>query len=219
MEQAIFRTKGTLQIWWQSVRSPFLYGDAFGGLWGLLTAATMTYREWLVYDQKASFVYLYSDPASIPQAIAADLFFKDYNHTLLQALLVLLVLSGVAGWSTWQLSRVRPRGEEQPPLNPGTDWYLIGLAISGLCAVILFRALGLAALFKGDVFSFPNILKSTIGFLLPIYAGVALFLVWFRRLKSVRAPDWETHYPKPGKKASGVSKRRSERKKGGAHHK
>lgn len=219
MEQATFRTKETLLIWWQSVRSPFLYGGAFGGLWGFLTAATMTYREVLVYDQKAGAVYLYSDPSTTPQAIAADLFFRDFNHTLLQALLILLVLSGVAGWSTWQLSRVRPRGEEQPPLNPGTDWYLIGLALSGLFAIILFRALGLAVWFKGDILSFPNIVKSAVGFLLPVYAGVALFLVWFRRLKSARAPDWETHYPKPQKKVSGASKRRSARKKGGAQHK
>lgn len=215
MEQVTLRTRGTLRSWWQSIRSPFLYGGAFGGLWGFLTAAVMTYHESLVYDQKSGVVYLYSDPLSSPQTIAADLFFKDYTHTLLQALLMILILAGVAGWSTWQLSRVRPRGEEQPSLNPGTDWYLIGLAISGLCAVMLFRILELGSWFKGDILSIPNLLKSTIGFLLPVYAGGGLFLVWFRRLKSVRAPDWETHYPKPEKKASGLFKRRSAHKKGG----
>ena len=220
MKQAAFEMGATLRAWMISHKLPTLFGIIFGGLWGFLTAATVTYREWLVYDQQAGIVYRYSDFTTSPQITIAEAFLNEYHALLLQATLILLVLSGVAGWSTWQLTRIQPRGEEQPPLKMGTDWYIIGLAIGGLCTVALFRFLGLAIWFKGTALTFPIILNSAFGFLLPLYAGVALFLVWFRRLKSVRAPDWETHHPKrTRKKGGGESKGKLFRQKGGKHRK
>jgi hypothetical protein len=96
----------------------------------------------------------------------------------------------------------------------------MALAVGGLWAVYLFRYFGWDIWFKGTEVTFPVLLKYGLGFLLPLYSGVALFMVWFRRLKSVRAPDWETHYPKrTRKKTAGALRERLFRQKGGDHDK
>lgn len=206
--------KNVVLSWWFTNRRPIICGLISGAVWGLLTAATVTPREWLVYDQSAGIVYKYDAAAIPPQAVTAESFFSEYNSTLIQATLMILILAGLAGWATWQLTRIRPRGEEQPPLRAGLDWYLIGLAIGGVIAVELFRTFGLAAWFKGLGPPPAVVITTLVGILLPLYMGLSLFLVWSVRLKSIRAPDWETHYPKPIKK-SGLSWFKFFRRKGG----
>lgn len=200
--------------WWRTNRRSLLCGLASGALWGFLTASTVTPHEWLVYDQTAGIVYKYQTATTPPQAVSAEVFLTEYNFTLIQATLMVLILVSLAGWATWQLTRVKPRSEEQPSLREGVDWYLIGLAMGGFIAVGLFRALGLAAWFKGPGLPPAVVLSALLGIILPLYMGLSLFLVWFLRLKTIRAPDWETHFPKPIKK-SGASWFKFFRRKGG----
>jgi hypothetical protein len=185
-------------------------------VWGLLTAASVTPREWLVYDQPAGLIYKFQVGTSAPEIVAAQAWLADYSWLLIQVTLMLLVLSAVAGWASWQLTRVRPRGAKQPSLRAGTDWYLIALSTAGLAAVLAFREFGLAAWLKGPDLSPLSLTVAALGFVLPLYAGVALLLVWFLRLKSIRAPDWETHYPKPVKRPGSFWSRLTRRKGGGS---
>lgn len=131
-----------------------------------------------------------------PQTQLLSDFYQAFYTNLIQGTLVFLVLAGVAGWATWQLTSLRPRGEKQISLNVGLDWYLIALALGGLATVVAFRAVGGAAWFKGAWNTPAGLASVVLGFVLPLYAGPAAFLVWFLRLPSARAPDWETHYPK-----------------------
>jgi hypothetical protein len=66
-----------------------------------------------------------------------------------------------------------------------------------------FSRLGLAEWLNGPGAAPLATLSAVVQVLLPLYMGLALFLVWLLRLKSVRAPDWETHFPKPARKAGG----------------
>lgn len=181
-------------------KKALLYGLAFGILWGFLTAASATPPEWLLYDEVKGVVYKYLD-RSPTAVVEADIFFAEFNLTLIQVTLTYLALIAPAGWATWQLTRIRPRGSVQPPFWPELDWYLIGLAVGGLVAVGLFQKLGWAIWFKGTLFTPARIVSIALGILLPLYMGISLFLVWFLRLKSVRAPNWDTAYPKPIKKS------------------
>lgn len=186
---------------WGSNKKALLYGLAFGLGWGFLTAASATPPEWLIYDEVNGVVYKYLN-RSPTAVVAADIFFAEFNLTLIQVTLTYLALVALAGWATWQLSRIRPRGSEQPPLWPELDWYLIGLATGGLITVGLFQKLGWAVWFKGSLFPPARIASIALGILLPLYMGGALFLVWLLRLKSVRAPNWDTAYPKPAKRSA-----------------
>src|SRR5947209_7090561 len=124
-------TTGSLTIvqgWWRANRRSVLFGSLAGMFWGLLTAATVTPREWLVYDQARGLIYKFRAGAAVPIIVVARDWFAEYNWLLVQVTLILLVLAAVAGWASWQLSRVRPRGEEQPTLREGADWYLIALS-------------------------------------------------------------------------------------------
>src|SRR5260370_716060 len=67
----------------------------------------------------------------------------------------------------------------------------------GAAAGILWGFLtGAAACFKGAWNTPAGLVSIALGLVLPLYTGVATFMVWVLRLPSVRAPDWETHYPK-----------------------
>ena len=128
----------------------------------------------------------------------------QYNLALAQLALLLLAVAGPAGWATWQFTRLCPRGEEQPRLHHGLDIFVLALAAGGLICFGLFHQIGLAAWFRGPGLTPVALISAVIQILLPLYMGVALFLVWLLRLKSARAPDWETHYPKPVKRAAGA---------------
>ena len=201
--------------WYLIGGSAFRYGLLAGLLWGFLTSTSALPPEWLIYDEVTDVIYKVLDDEILARPLATDKFFTELNNTLVQVTLTFLVLVGLVGWSTWQLTRIRPRGEEQPSLLLGLDWYLIGLAIGGLIFVVLFRMLGLAVWFKGSLFTPARIVTIALGILLPVYMGVSLFLVWFYRLKSARAPDWDTRYPKRPKRSGGFLHRLFRRKKGG----
>ena len=190
--------------WWRVSRAALACGTAAGLLWGWLTAATVTPREWLVWDQAAGVVYSYTGAAADPPAAQPEAeFFSEYTSVRVQATVLLLLVVGWAGWATWQHPRIRPRGQAQPPLWLGFDWYVIGLCLGGLVSVALFVALDLDRGFKGPGLTLAAWLSGALDVLLPLYMGPAVFLVWFRRLKSVRAPDWETHNPKPRRRQPG----------------
>lgn len=200
--------------WWRLNRKALICGLAAGAVWGFLTSSSATPREWLVYDVGQGIVYQYRSGAP-PTAIAAERFFAEYNLTLVQITLTFMALTGAAGWATWQLTRLRPRGEEQPAQRAGVDWYVISWAMGGVISVWLFRVLGLALWFKGSDLTPAATISVVLGILLPLYVGMSLFLVWLLRLKSIRAPDWETHYPKPVKRPPGTPRFSWLRRKGG----
>jgi hypothetical protein len=185
-----------LRSQWGPNKKALLFGLAFGILWGFLTAASATPSESLLYDEVQGVIYKYLD-GSPTAVLQADKFFTEFNLTLIQITLTYLALVAPAGWATWQLTRIRPRGSQQPPLWPKLDWYLIGLTVGGLATVGLFQKLGWAIWFKGALFTPARIVSIGLGILLPLYMGGSLFLVWFWRLPSARAPNWETAYPKP----------------------
>lgn len=200
--------------WWLHNHTGILIGLGAGLLWGFLTASSVTPRNGLVYDVGLGVVYQFRvDDA--PIIFPADDFFADYTVALVQLTLILLVVCGLAGWATWQLTRLRARGEDQPALRQGLDWYVISLAMGGLAGVIAFRQLGLAAWFAGPGLRPIAVVSLLLEIVLPLYMGVALFLVWLLRLKSIRAPDWETHYPKPVKRPPGAPRFGWPRRKGG----
>jgi hypothetical protein len=182
--------------WWIANRRSIAYGTAAGILWGFLTAGAATPREWLVLDQGAGVVHLYALNLPEPRTMLLADFYQGFYSDLIQGTLIFLVLAGLAGWATWQLSRLQPRGATQVSLRAGLDWYLIMLAMGGLGTVLAFRAIGAANWFKGTWSTPAGLVSTALGLLLPLYAGVAIFMVWFLRLPSVRAPDWETRYPK-----------------------
>jgi hypothetical protein len=182
--------------WWITNRRSLAYGAIAGILWGFLAAGAATPREWLVLDQGAGVVSLYALNLPEPRTMPVADFYQGFYSNLIQGTLIFLVLAGLAGWATWQLTRLRPRGEAQVSLREGLDWYLILLALGGLGTVLAFRAVGAASWFKGAWNTPAGLVSIGLGFVLPLYAGVATFMVWFLRLPSVRAPDWETHYPK-----------------------
>jgi hypothetical protein len=193
-----------------------LYGLAAGVFWGLLTAASATPPEWLVYDVNAGMIYKFLDGEALVATVEAERFFSEINPTLIQIILTFLALVGPAGWATWQLARIRPRGEEQPALRQGSDWHFIGLALGSLLSVGGFRVLGLDIWFKGAVFTPARVVIVILQILLPLYMGISLFLVWFLRLKSVRAPNWDTHYPKRARSSESIFRKLFQRRKGGS---
>jgi hypothetical protein len=172
------------------------YGTAAGILWGFLAAAAATPHEWLVLDNAAGLVYMYSRDLPAPRTMFVADFYQEFYSNLIQGTLIFLVLAAAAGWATWQLTRLRPRGEAQASLREGFDWFLIALALGGLGTVVVFRAIGAAAWFKGAWDTPADLVSIALGLALPLYTAVTLFLVWLRRLPSVRPPDWETRYPK-----------------------
>ncbi len=182
--------------WWIANRRSLAYGTAAGILWGFLAAAAATPREWLVLDQGAGLVYLFSRDLPAPRTMFLADFYQVFYSNLVQGVLIFLVLAAAAGWATWQLSRLQPRGQPQPSLREGLDWYLIALALGGLGTVLVFRAVGAAVWFKGAWNTPADLVSIVLGLVLPLYTAVALFLVWLLRLPSARAPDWETRYPK-----------------------
>jgi hypothetical protein len=203
-----------LRQWWHRNRRGLGFGLLAGVLWSFLTAGSATPRYPLVYDMDQGLVYQYQAEAS-PNIFPADQFMADFNLTLIQLTLIFLILCALGGWGTWQLTRLRPRGAEQLPWREGADWYLIGLAIGGLACILLFRQLGLAVWFRGASPTPARVIITVIEILLPLYAGAALFFVWLLRLSSIRAPDWETHYPKPVKRPSNAFRWNWSRRKGG----
>ena len=132
-----------LESGWAINKKALLYGLAAGMLWGFLTTASAIPPEWLVYDEGKGVIYKYLDEGVLSTVVEADRFFAELNTTLVKVILTFLALVGPSGWATWQLARVRPRGEKQPSLRQGLDWHLIGLAAGGLICVGLFRILGL----------------------------------------------------------------------------
>ena len=181
---------------WISNRRSLAYGAAAGILWGFLAAGAATPREWLVLDTNAGLVYEYALNLPAPRTMLVADFYQVFYSNLIQGTLIFLVLAGMAGWATWQLRHLRPRGEKQVRLREGLDWYLIALALGGLATVVAFREVGGANWFKGAWNTPAGLVSVVLGFVLPLYTGIATFLVWLLRLPSVRAPDWETHYPK-----------------------
>ena len=182
--------------WWIANRRSLACGTAAGILWGFLSVAAATPREWLVLDQSAGVVYEYARNLPEPRTIQLADFYQGFYSDLIQGTLIFLVLAALAGWASWQLTRLQPRGHTQVPLREGLDWYLIALALGGLGTVLALRAMGAYAWFKGTWNTPAGLVSIALGLVLPLYTGVATFMVWFLRLPSVRAPDWETHYPK-----------------------
>lgn len=192
-----------------------LYGLAAGAGWGLFTAVSATPPEWPVYDPNTGLIYKYLDGGLLTTTIEAGRFWADLQTGLVQITLILLALVGPAGWATWQLSRIRARGEVQPPLGAGLDWYLIGLALGGLLVVGLFRLLGLDLWVRGAILTPGRAVIAILEILLPVYMGASLFLVWFLRLKSIRPPNWETYYPRPSQSSTGFFRKWYRAWKGG----
>ena len=201
--------------WWQSERRALGFGLAAGVLWGTLVTGTVTSRDWLVYDQATGLVQGYSDQGVLLRSLRVEEFYREHMNVSVQATLLLLGLAGLAGWATWQWTRVQPRGQPQPPLRKGTDWYVIALAVGGLLTVVMFQSTGAAALFKGDPPTAPVSLVAVIEVVLPLYMGAMLFTVWLRRLPSIKPPDWETRYARPARRSGGAPWRRWRRDKGG----
>jgi hypothetical protein len=161
-------------------------------------------------------IHKFLDGGVLVDTVEAERFFSEINPTLTQITLTFLILVGPAGWATWQLARIRPRAEEQPALWQGVDWHLIGLALGGLVSVGGFRVLGLVIWFKGAVFTPARVVIVILQILLPLYMGISLFLVWFLRLKSVRAPNWDTYYPKRTRPSESIFRKLFQRRKGGS---
>lgn len=206
----------TLESRWAINRKALLYGLAAGMLWGFLTAASGIPPEWLVYDEAKGVIYKYLDEGVLSTVVEADGFFTELNTTLVKVILTLLALVGLAGWATWQLARIRPRGEKQPSLRYGLDWHLIGLAAGGLICAGLFRILGLDIWFKGALFTPARVVIIVLNILLPLYLGVSLFLVWFLRLKPVPASNQDvSHHKSTRKSANRFWFKLRRRKKGG----
>ena len=179
-----------------------LYGLVAGMLWGFLTSASAIPPEWLIYDEVTGVIYKYLDEGPLIMMGEADHFLNELNSTLVKVILTLLVLVGLAGWATWQLARIRPRGEKQPSLWQGLDWHLIGLAAGGLICAGLFRIMGLDVWFKGALFTPARVVIIVLNVLLPLYLGISLFLVWFLRLNPVPTFDGDvSHHKSIGKPA------------------
>lgn len=202
--------------WWRSNQGALIYGLGAGVMWGFLLTGSVTPHAQLVYDSAQGIVYQYP-AAGAPIAIPAEQFFMNYYISLIQLTLILLVVSGLAGWATWQLTRLRPRQEAQLPLRQGVDAYVLALSISGLIYVWLFIQFGWADWFNDPGLTLAKVTSVTLELTLPLYMGIVLFLVWLLRLKSVRAPDWETHYPKPEKRPAGAPRFNWWRTQGGKH--
>ena len=188
----MFKQATTTRLQLQS--RPLFFGVLSGGLWGFLTAAGAAPRAWLTYDVGQGVVSI--ERPGIPTfSISSDIFFETYTTNLVQVTLTFLVLCLGAGWVAWQLSRIRPRGQPQPPLRPGWDTLVLAYLMAGLLMVALFQELHLSEWVKGNPPTTTVIVTAIIAALLPLFDGIGLFLIWFLRLKSVRAPDWDTHYP------------------------
>ncbi len=180
--------------WLQVHVRPLSFGLGSGILWGFLTGAGATPRAWLTYDVGQGVVLI--DREGIPTiTLSADVFFQTYMENLIQVTLTFLVLCVGAGWVAWQLSRIRPRGQPQPALRAGWDTLVIAFLFSGLVTVAIFQELQLGIWVKGNPPTATVIITAVISILLPLFDGIGLFFVWFLRLNSVRAPDWDTHYP------------------------
>jgi hypothetical protein len=186
-----------IRRWVGEHRRPALFGAISGVLWGFMTAAGATPRAWLVYDIGQDIVVVRRAEIPQPITIPAAVFFQTYTTNLIQVTLTFLVLCCGAGWVAWQLSRIRPRGQRQPALRTGWDTFVILFLLGGLLTVALFQRWNLGEWFKGPQPTATVIGTAVIGVLLPLIDGVGLFFIWFLRLNSVRAPDWETHYPRP----------------------
>lgn len=180
------------------MRSPkLIWGGLAGGLWGLLAAGGATPRGRVVYDPSRQIVEIIRGDLPEPVTIPAATFVRVYISNLLQVALTFFVLCFIAGWVTWQHTRVQPRGLQQPPLRTGVALFTVVFLFAGLAMVLLFQAFHLAEWFRDlDAFS-AIVVTGFIALLLPLYDGFGLFFLWLRRLESIRAPDWETHFPPP----------------------
>jgi hypothetical protein len=186
--------KQATSSWLRHHSRQLFFGTLTGGLWGFLTAAGATPRAWLTHDVGQGMVLI--ERGGIPPiSVSADIFFQTYMTNLIQVTLTFLLLCLGAGWVAWQLSRIRPRGQPQPPLRTGWDTFVVAFLLGGLVTVILFQQFQLGEWVKGNPPTATVILTAVIAIVLPLLDGIGLFFIWFLRLKSVRAPDWETHYP------------------------
>ncbi len=68
--------------------------------------------------------------------------------------------------------------------------------MSGLWAVLIFQYLNLGSWFKGAQPTPAVVVTGLAGFILPLFDGIGACLVWFLRLPSARAPDWDTRFPR-----------------------
>jgi hypothetical protein len=185
------------QSWVHDHRRQLAFGLLSGALWGFLTAGGATPRAWLVYDTGQQVIRLFRPELAEPITISSDIFFETYTSNLIQVTLTFLLLCIIAGWVAWQLSRIRPRGQQQLPLRTGWDVFIIAFLLGGLVLVVLFQELNLGEWFKGRQPTSAVLVTALLGIILPLFDGIGGFLIWFLRLNSIRAPDWETHYPPP----------------------
>jgi hypothetical protein len=183
--------------WFSGNRPPLVCGVLAGALWGFLTGSGATPRAWLTLDVGRHVVIIERPELRDAITVSADYFIQTYTDNLIQVTLTFLILCIVAGWVAWQLSRIRPRGQSQPRLGWGLDVYGVMFLISGLGAVLLFQELSLGNWFRGQQPTPAVVITGVIGFLLPLFDGIGAFLIWFLRLESVRAPDWDTRFPPP----------------------
>ncbi len=181
--------------WPSHFRSAAICGLIAGVLWGLLTGAGATPRGALYYDPATNIVTVQRPDVPDPVKISYDAFYQAYETNLIQVTLTYLVLCSIAGWVLWQLVRIRPRSEKQVPLHQGFDIYLIALLAGGLISVVVFRERDFGRWFRVSEVTTAIVITGLIGFILPLFDGIGAFMVWFLRLESVRAPNWETHIP------------------------
>lgn len=188
-------SRGGLQNWLFSRRSQISWGFLFGLLWGFTTFGDSAPRAQVSIDQVSHLVTINRASVGSPITISEDVYSQTYASNLIQVAVAFFVLCLVGGWVAWQLSRIRPRGQPQPRLGEGWFVFFVVYWLSGAGAIGLFQALHLGDWFIGDPPTAAVIVTALFGFLLPLFDGFGAFFVWFLRLPSPRAPDWETHIP------------------------
>lgn len=188
-------SKETLLSWLWSRRLAILWGGLFGILWGFLTGGGASPRALVTIDDVNHIVTIQRSALSSPITVSADVYSTTYASNLVQVAITFLLLCLAGGWVAWQLSRIRPRGQQQPRLGEGWYVFIIAFCLSGLVAISLFQAYHIGDWFIGDPPTVSVIVTAVIGFILPLFAGFGVLLIWLLRLPSVRAPDWDTHIP------------------------
>jgi hypothetical protein len=191
-------SKRTLKNLFLSRHKQILWGAGFGMLWGFLVGGGTTPRAVVTIDQVNHIVTIKRAALSSPVTVSLDVYSSTYLSNLLQVTIVYLLLCFAGGWVACQLSRIRPRGQQQPRL--GEAWYIFFVAfyLGGLAAFELFQMFHLGDWFIGDPPTVTVIATALISFILPLFAGLGAVFVWLLRLPSVRAPDWERHIPPYG---------------------
>ncbi len=208
--------------WLKTNRSKLVVAILAGALWGFLAAGSSTPRVVLTQSIDPGDVLVTIPQLNSSITVPSDTISQVYFTNLVEVGLTFFVLCFVAGWVVWQFTKLRPRGQPQLPLSQGVPSFLLIFLWGGLCAVLVFKGLDLAVWFQiGIQPTLAVIITGIIGFLLPIFDGMGMILLWLLRLDSLRAPDWETHHPPHndwlGQGLLRLVKRNQTQRKGGKH--